>query len=265
MSGITFHGIQYTAKTGLTRLVNPNSNLDGSGSTYNVITATGERGTLIKTLFIKSISPTTLGMVRLFVVTDSETNLLFEVPITANSLGFGDSNSFYAIIPLNYSLMNGDSLIASTQNADQHINIIAECLNWDYGETIPNEGAMYTSLTHGCYINTSNSHLDGDGDLVRVFLAIGSCEITSINIKALEPTTSGMIRLYITSNSVDFFLFWEVFVPGVAQNSSCASFECEVISHGSLSLESGFMIYASTENSEAFNITIEAYNWSYPP
>lgn len=82
MAGTTFQGLQYTARTGLAKLDVANTYLDGyTGTIFHVITA-ARQGTLIKTIIIKAITDTTLGMVRLFVKTNNIINLLTEIPVS---------------------------------------------------------------------------------------------------------------------------------------------------------------------------------------
>lgn len=130
---------------------------------------------------------------------------------------------------------------------------------------MPNEGAKYFATTHGALINTSNSNLDGSGDYINEIYRAGlSAEITSIIIKSQSTTNSGMVRLFVYNNDTnEIYLFSEIMIPSIIQNSKTEAFEWEVISQGSLALETGFSIYASTQNSEPFSIIVEAFEWTY--
>lgn len=56
----------------------------------------------------------------------------------------------------------------------------------------------------------------------------------------------------------------KILIPGLAQSGSNPAFQCEVISNGSLSLQSDYEILATTQNSQEFSISVEAFEWSYP-
>lgn len=266
MAGITFQGVQYTARTNCVAVVTNNPNLDGTGDLYQVLEVVDDRGIFIKSVIVKAFTSTTLGMVRLFTRRGSTYNLLLEIPIPITNIDSGNGCSFNVLLPINYSLKYGDILYASTENEGEYFNVIAECLKWEYGETLPNQGAIYKSVTSGNVISTANTSMTGDGAIVCIFTANTdvNTEITSIIIKAQESTSSGMVRLFLTNNRETYFLFHEIMIPGVAQSGSNPAFQCEVISNGSLSLQGDYEIFATTQNSEEFSITIEAFEWYYP-
>ncbi len=267
MAGITFQGTQYAARTKCVAVTTSNPNLDGSGDIYQVLEVDSDRGIFIKSIIVKAFTSTTLGMVRLFTRRGSIFNLLLEIPVPITNIDSGNGCSFHVLLPINYSLKYGDILYATTQNEGEYFNVIAECLKWEYGETLPNEGAIYKAVTSGNVIETANPSMTGlDGDIVGIFTTNSNVntEITSIIIKAQESTSSGMVRLFLSKGREEFFLFAEIMIPGVAQSGSNPAFQCEVISCGSLSLQSDYEILATTQNSEEFSITIEAFEWYYP-
>lgn len=116
---------KYTANTGMVQTSTANSNLNGSGTLYSIITG-ASNGTLIKTLTIKGITTTSMGMIRLY-LNDKIIDEI-EIPsIVQNS----KEEAFSIAFDVSYNLKSGDILKASTQNAENY-NIIAEGLDWSY-------------------------------------------------------------------------------------------------------------------------------------
>lgn len=215
---------QYTANTGMVKISTANSNLDGSGTLGTVLTG-ASNGTLIKTVTVKATSNTSQGMVRLFVYDGSNNRLLTEIevpPITKSST----DPAFETTLRLNYILESGFILKASTQNADS-FNIIAEGLDFAYyASSVRPESTNYTANTGVTLITAANSNLDGSGTMgTDIFSALtagvsGSgwkgCCINSINIKAQEATTHGLVRIFVQNTgtgAANTFLISEVFIP----------------------------------------------------
>jgi len=124
---------KYTANTGQVSISTANTNLDGTGTLGTVITAPKtafSKGTLIKTITIKSQVNTTDGMVRLFVYDGTNTRLLLEVPVKAVTKS-ASADSFHKVINLNYYLEENCSIKASTEKAET-FSIIAEGLDITY-------------------------------------------------------------------------------------------------------------------------------------
>ncbi|MFZ7116402.1 MAG: hypothetical protein ACO1G9_13560 [Bacteroidota bacterium] len=259
--------IQYKGNTGLAKVTIGNSNLDGSGDLQNVLTAS-LNGTFLKSIIIKAIGKeTTEGMIRFFIRRGDVSFLISEVvvPIVTSS---ANDITFSAVLNVNYDMEKDDILFASTQNSEP-FNIIALGLDWEYGTTTEQPLTAYTAIAGAGKVSVANSNKDGMGALVEIFTAGESAgskgsEISAITIKALGPTTPGMIRLYITNNSENFYLFSEIEIPYFSQNARNKAFSHEVIFQGSIFLKNDYKIYASTQVAEPFNVIIEAVDWSYP-
>lgn len=253
---------QYTANTGIVVISTANSNLDGSGTLANVLTG-ASNGTLIKTVTIQATGNTTSGMVRLFVYDGTNTKILYEANIPAVTKSNRDP-AFAITIPLNYRLKSGGILKAATQNAES-FNVIAEGLDWAYYGSIREECTRYTANTGMANIATANSNLDGSGTLGTFFTAASNgTVIQSITIKAQVSTTPGMIRLFLYDGSNNQ-LFKEIPVPYVTKSATAHSFS-HLIDFGGIdfALKTGWLLKASTENAESFNIVAEGLDWSYP-
>lgn len=120
---------KYTANTGTTIISTANTNLDGTGTLGTVLTA-ASNGTLVKTVFIKAITNTTRGMIRLFITGGGNTRLFAEVKVPAVTKS-AISSSFYAVLDINYNLKSGYILKASTEIAESFA-ITAEGVDWTY-------------------------------------------------------------------------------------------------------------------------------------
>ncbi len=134
--------------------------------------------------------------------------------------------------------------------------------NKDYSQKIAATGVGAVSV--------ANPFLDGSGSLIPVFNAgKAGAVVRSIIIKAIAPTLSGMVRLFIGKKNAPSVLFKEVPVPvnpNVVDTPVPAPkyimFETVLI--GGMKLQAGQQILASTQNAEVFNIIVEAINWTYP-
>ena len=137
----------YTAVTGMTVISAGNTNLDGSRTTYNLLTG-GANGTLIKSLIIKAQVKTDPGMVRFFIKNthtggDDIATLILEVSIPFITPTDIDC-SYYNVIPINYSLQKDDVLFCSTAIANA-FTIVAEGLDWEYPESYTEPSIEYTA------------------------------------------------------------------------------------------------------------------------
>lgn len=117
----------------------------------------------------------------------------------------------------------------------------------------------------------------GDPDLtgasaVPVFTAAANGSIIkSINIKAIQATLQGMVRIFISDGAMSptIALYKEVPIPIVPQAASVPVPTPQYIMYetklcGELKLKSGYQILASTQNTQTFNVFVEGLDWSYP-
>jgi hypothetical protein len=124
--------VQYTAISGEALIDTANPNLDGSGS-FGTVIGGSANGTLVRTLTVKAVGNTTLGMIRIFVrhnVFHGATALIAEIPVPYITKSAIDE-SFSVTLNLNYNLENSYSLDVSTENAET-FHVTAEGLDWQY-------------------------------------------------------------------------------------------------------------------------------------
>lgn len=120
---------------------------------------------------------------------------------------------------------------------------------------------QYTANTGIILVSTANSNLDGTGTLVTVLTAAGSGTLVkSITVKAVQNTTEGMVRLFIT-NGGSTRLISEVHVPAVTKGANDPAFEAKLETN--LSMDSGDVLKASTQNGENFHVIAEGLDWAY--
>lgn len=265
---------QYTANTGLVQITTANTSLTGSGTVgtdiYNVITG-ASNGTIIKSFIIKSIAATSEGMVRLFVYDGTNTRLLNEIHVPANTPS-ATNPAFEYTWNCNIKLESGFIIRATTQTGDD-FNIIAEGLDWAYyGSGVRPESTNYTANTGVTLITTANTSLTGSGTLntdIWTVIAAGASgsgwkglKIESINIKAIVTTTMGMVRLFLYDGT-NTRLMTEIPVPAVTQSATEPTFERK-ITLGNFNLKAGWEIRATTEKSESISIIAEGNDWKYP-
>lgn len=253
---------QYTANTGLVAISTANTNLDGTGTLGTVLTA-ASNGTLVKSVTIKAQGNTTQGMVRLFVTGGGSTNLISEIEIPAVTKSSVDP-SFEIHMPINYALKSGYVLKAATNNAET-FNVIGEGLDWVYYTTsVRPESTKYTANTGMVQIATANSNLDGSGTLGSVLTAASNGTlIQTVQVKAIVNTTAGMVRLYIYNGTTNF-LFTELRVSAVTKSATANSFSHPLFFINDFALQSGYLLKASTQNAETFNVIAEGADWTYP-
>jgi hypothetical protein len=125
--------IEFTGADAMVNVSTANSNLDGTGTLATLITGTNN-GTLIKSITVKAIGSSTIGMVRLFISTGGGTPTLFmEIPIPT-SAQYNTVPAFTKKINfrgLGFLLGNGYIIKATTQVA-QTFNLSADAVSWDY-------------------------------------------------------------------------------------------------------------------------------------
>jgi hypothetical protein len=261
---------QYTANTGIAKITTANTSLTGSGTLntdiWNVLTA-GANGTLIKTVTVKAIANTTHGMVRLFIYDGTaNTRLLQEIditPVTKASI----SPAFETKIELNFILKAGYILRATTQNTET-FNVIAEGMNWAYYAPSVREDTTQFTANNGIGSDaTANTNLDGTGTLVTVYTAGASATykgsaIETITVKATVNNTPGMVRLYIYDGSTAY-LFKEIIIPSITKTATDKACDITVVLEDNFDIKAGYLIKASTEKAENFNILVEGKDWNY--
>ena len=101
---------------GLGQVTAANTALNGTGTIVTVLTGS-TNGTRISTVVVNAIATTTAGMVRLFVSDATNHRLVYEIPVTANTIS-ASNPAFTATVTLNIVIPNGYSLRASTHNAE---------------------------------------------------------------------------------------------------------------------------------------------------
>lgn len=254
---------QYTMNTGYQTWNTANSNLDGTGFLANILAATAN-GTLIKTVTIKATGSTTQGMVRLFIYDGTNTKLLQEIEVPAVTQSSTDP-AFETTVNLNFLLKSGWNLKASTEKAETFC-VIAEGLNVAYYATsVRADTTKYTPYNGSTSIATANSNLDGTGTM-GIPLQSGGTKGTillSVAIKAIQNTTDGMIRLFL-SDQTTVKIFKEIPVRAVTKSATAKAFEHVVRFPDGFGLKNGWQLRVSTQNAETFRIVCESLDLSYP-
>jgi len=276
-----------TANTGIetTNDISANPNLtlvlSDTGSYVTVFTAASPdnaNGSTINSIIIKAQQATVQGMLRLF-ISNGTTAILYKeipipvVPMAATTPVPAPQYIMYETILLGGLKLNpGYSLLATTQNA-QNFSIIVEGLDWVYPETISlccnlEQDAANTGIGSPAY----NTALDGSGTVATIFQAgatLGTSDangslIKNITIKALQNTQEGAVRLFVspTGDADSWVLMQEVYIPESVPSAYEPSYK-QVIT-ANFNLQSGYYIGATTQNNEAYAITVEAEDWIYP-
>lgn len=129
-----------------------------------------------------------------------------------------------------------------------------------------NERAKYTANTGTALVSVANPNLDGTGTIETVLTATGNGTLVkNIIVKAIESTTRGMIRIFISGSfggSSFTVLIDEIEVPAVIKSSIANAFE--KVYDVDYYLPSGALLMASTEQDENFIVTAEGLDISYP-
>lgn len=113
-------------------------------------------------------------------------------------------------------------------------------------------------------ISTANSNLDGTGTLGTVLTGSDNgTRIDRIYIKAIGDVTQGMVRLFLDTGS-GIRLIREIPISTVDQRGVTQAFSFIVRYPTGLNLPSGWILKASTQNAESFNIIAEGTSWDYP-
>ncbi|HYG53369.1 MAG TPA: hypothetical protein VD905_20870 [Flavobacteriales bacterium] len=115
-------------------------------------------------------------------------------------------------------------------------------------------------------ISTANTNLDGTGTLGTVITgASNGTLIKNVYIKATDTGNAsiaqGMIRLFIYDGSANTRLLMEIDVPNASQSSTDPSWEtCIPLNYH---LKSGYVLKASTQNADNFNVVAEGLDYAY--
>lgn len=126
-----------------------------------------------------------------------------------------------------------------------------------------NEKVNYTANTGMALLTTGNSNLDGTGNIFTVLTASSNGTlIKKITILARGTTTRGMIRFYIGDGGTFTRIIDEVDVPARVQSGIQ---DCWNIVHDTdWYLKAGYLLIASTQNTENFCVIAEGFDMSYP-
>lgn len=120
---------------------------------------------------------------------------------------------------------------------------------------------QYTANTGMVTISTANANLDGTGTLGTVVTAASNGTLVKcITFKAQGNTTQGMLRLFIYDGT-NTRLVQEIEVPAVTKSAQDHSFETTI--QCNFRLKAGYVLKASTQNAETFNVIANAADWAY--
>lgn len=123
---------------------------------------------------------------------------------------------------------------------------------------------QYTANTGIVTISTANGERDGTGTLGTVLTAgSNGTLIKTVTIKAQGTTTEGMIRLFVFDGTNNRLLK-EIEVPPMTVTTTTGtdpSFETTI--ELNYKLKATYVLKASTQNAETFNIIAEGLDWAY--
>ena len=112
-------------------------------------------------------------------------------------------------------------------------------------------------------IDTANTNKDGTGTVGTVITGgTNGTRITRITIQSIGTTTAGMVRLYIDIGAT-IHLWKEIAVDAITGSATVEEFVyiLELLAERALVLPSGYILLASTEKSEDFNVIAEGGNY----
>lgn len=121
-----------------------------------------------------------------------------------------------------------------------------------------------TPKNSGAQISTANTNRDGTGTMGTVYTAgIAGSRIDSIVIQATGTTTSGMIRFFISIDAgTTKRLIGEVPVLANTASATVLVWQAVLTSQNSAFMQNGLVLqansilYAATNNAEAFNVVV---------
>lgn len=122
-----------------------------------------------------------------------------------------------------------------------------------------------TSQTGVIEISTANPNRDGTGAVVSFFTggAANGSLVVSINVKAKDATDNGMVRIFLRRSDA-FYLIEEFSIPATQPSDVVETYQATLYFPGSgYWLAPGDLLYASTENAEAFEVTGTGMDWAY--
>lgn len=122
----------------------------------------------------------------------------------------------------------------------------------------------YTAKFGMVTISTANSNLNGEGTLGTVLTGDGSgVRLTRVYIKAIGDVTQGTVRLFLDNGSTKK-LIKEIPISTVDSRQVTPAFGAIVKFTPPLVVPNGWILKASTENAESFNVIAEGSTWDYP-
>ncbi len=130
--------------------------------------------------------------------------------------------------------------------------------------------SLLTANTGMATITTANSSLAGASATAVLTGASNGTIIKSVTIKAVQPTVTGMVRLFIgTGDGVTKSLYKEIPIPAnpvlaATPTPTLVLPMFEITLDGGFELKSGYKLYASTDTTQSFNIIAEGLNYTYP-
>lgn len=124
------------------------------------------------------------------------------------------------------------------------------------------EETQYAANTGTVQISTANTNLDGTGTLGTVLTGTNNGTlIKSVMVKGITNTTEGMVRLFIDDNNGAKRLLHEIYIPAITKASINKAFETRI--NLNFFLKSGYILKASTNNAETFNVIAEGLDVVY--
>lgn len=108
-------------------------------------------------------------------------------------------------------------------------------------------------------VSVANTNRNGTGTLATIFSAGASgSRIDAIDLKAVDTTTAGMIRLFI-HDGANARLLTEVPVTAITPSGTLPSWEAQLNTNTMtqilpLLLPTGYSLHAATNNAETFNV-----------
>lgn len=139
------------------------------------------------------------------------------------------------------------------------------------GNNNHNDYSKLTANTGIAQVSTANSSVTGNGAvpvLTSPLLVFKGTLVRSVIIKAIQPVTMGMIRLFVEGGG-EKSLYKEIPVSVTPSLNATPTptpvlptFEVNL--DGGLKLESGYVLMATTLTGQTFNIVAEGLDWVYP-
>jgi hypothetical protein len=124
---------QETAIIGVGNVSTANPATNGTGPLSTILTAAASpsNGTLVRTITLKALQSTNLGMIRLFISHNATTWFLVKEICIPQTMQSGFDPSFKMVLEENFNLQAGYSLGASTQ-LGQSFSLTVEGVSWEY-------------------------------------------------------------------------------------------------------------------------------------